>query len=71
MIDHGNNAEENAPFQNEVSGYISHVHIETYMHRRSCPLVCICGPSSFNHAMRELLVSAGGHDCPNESVFVW
>jgi cytochrome-b5 reductase len=52
----------------EVRGYIQQSSISSLMGPEACSLVCICGPSGFNDAMKKLLTVAGHND---ESVFVW
>ena len=40
-----------------------------------CPLVCLCGPSGFNEAMKKLLVQAGHREEAEgelkSSIYVW
>jgi cytochrome-b5 reductase len=53
---------------NELRGPINKTLLSQKMHKEKCSLVCICGPSGFNDAMKKLLAHAG-HD--DDSVFVW
>eukprot|EP01041_Mallomonas_annulata_P004429 gene4429-8818_t len=54
----------------EKIGYISQEMISSYMSPEKCPLVCICGPSGFNDAMKSLLIQSG-HIADNGSIYVW
>jgi cytochrome-b5 reductase len=53
---------------NEASGYIDSTCVHTLMGPAACQHVCICGPSGFNDAMKQLVVDAGH---PGTNVFVW
>jgi cytochrome-b5 reductase len=52
----------------EVRGYIQQSSISSLLAPEVCPLVCICGPSGFNEAMKKFLTATGHND---ETVFVW
>lgn len=52
-----------------VSGYIDEKWVNETLHFNLCPHVCICGPSSFNGHVRDLLCDHG-HDA-DTSVFIW
>jgi ferredoxin-NADP reductase len=51
----------------EVRGYINAEAVEALLRPERCPFVCVCGPSGFNAAMKELLVKVGHVDEPAES----
>jgi len=53
---------------NEIKGYISQKQIDSLMNPSLCPLVCLCGPSGFNDAMKKLLIESGHSD---QSLYVW
>ena len=52
-----------------VAGYIDENWIREVLHFNKCPHVCVCGPSGFNNAMKDLLCDHG-HDV-EDSVFIW
>jgi cytochrome-b5 reductase len=52
----------------EERGYISAEKVNAYVPRKSCDLVCVCGPSGFNSAMEEVLVEC---NYTPEAVHVW
>ena len=53
---------------NEVKGYISQKQADSLMSPSQCQLVCMCGPSGFNDAMKKLLLESGHSD---QSLYVW
>ena len=55
--------------ENEKRGYINSEYIYTYMKPTNCEFIGICGPSSFNDAMKNLAVEAG--HSTSSSIYVW
>lgn len=53
---------------NQKKGYINAAAVNEFMRPDNCQLVCLCGPSGFNEAMKQLLVDAGHSD---NSLYVW
>lgn len=52
----------------EIKGYISQNQVNSMMNPTQCQLVCLCGPSGFNDAMKKLLTESGHSD---QSLYVW
>lgn len=52
----------------EKRGYISAEDVAQQMSPSSCQLVCICGPSGFNDAMKKLAEEAGHNE---SSIYIW
>jgi cytochrome-b5 reductase len=50
----------------EVRGYINAEVAQSLLRPALCPYVCVCGPSGFNAAMKQLLVATGHVDEPSE-----
>jgi cytochrome-b5 reductase len=55
----------------ERRGYIQQGDIDDCMSSAKAPRVCLCGPSGFNSAMKELLLAAGHDSKSTGTIYVW
>ena len=52
----------------ERRGYVNKKDIRQEMGVDKCQLICICGPSAFNDAMKQLCLSEGHKD---DGIYIW
>ena len=60
----------NVTLLHPIAGYIDESAMRSAP--RQCQMVCLCGPSGFNDAMKKLLLQVGHvADGENASIYVW